>query len=179
MATKAKSQSAPKSESVPAPQQVQSSPLAATFTKALKLVEDGKHAEAAKALDVLVKEAQTAGEWGLKRRAQVYLALAESKLHPAKLEATDPIAEIESCLNHRDSEAAIKLAEKAIKSHPTHGVLHYLKAVAHAQSDQLEASADSLKKAMELDHDLVFQWHMEPDFNAIRKSALFGFTEGR
>jgi tetratricopeptide (TPR) repeat protein len=177
MATKAKSQSAPKSD--PLPQQIQPSPLAATFSKALKLVEGGKHAEAAKALEALIKEAQDAGEWGLKRRAQVYLALAEAKQHPAKIEATDAVSEIQSCLNHRDSEGAIKLVEKAIKSHPTHGILYYLKAVAHAQSDQVEASADSLKKAMELDHDLVFQWHMEPDFNAIRKSALFGFTEGR
>lgn len=177
MATKAKSQSTPKS--APLPQQNQPSPLAATFTKALKLVEGGKHAEAAKSLETLIKEAHTAGEWGLKRRAQVYLALTESKLHPAKTEATDAVSEIQSCLNHRQSEAAIKLVEKAIKSHPTQGVLYYLKAVAHAQSDQVEAAAESLKKAMDLDHDLVFQWHMEPDFNAIRKSALFGFTEGR
>ncbi|HJW72233.1 MAG TPA: hypothetical protein VJ486_05205 [Geothrix sp.] len=177
MATKAKTQSAPKS--APLPQQNQPSPLAATFTKALKLAEGGKHAEAVKALEALIKEAQAAGEWGLKRRAQVYLALSEAKLNPAKIGVTDAVSEIQACLNNHDSAGALKLLEKAIKSHPTHAVLHYLKAVAHAQSDQVEASAENLKKAMELDHDLVFQWHMEPDFNAIRKSSLFGFTEGR
>ena len=71
-----------------------------------------------------------------------------------------------------------KQVEKALKSHPTKGSLHYLRAVAFAQAENTEASAESLKKAMELDGDLVFQWHMEPDFNPIRKSPLFAFTEG-
>jgi Flp pilus assembly protein TadD len=115
----------------------------------------------------------------MKRRADIYLALCHAKTHEAKPGATDAVSEIEACLNRRDSEAAIKLADKAIKSHPDRGILHYLKAVAHAQNEQVEASADAMQKAMELDADLVFQWHMEPDFNPIRKSALFGFTEGR
>jgi len=115
MATKAKSESTPKSAPAPAPATAHPSPLAATFAKAVKLVDSGKHAEAVKAL----------------------------------------------------------------KSHPTSGSLHYLKAVAFAQAENVEASAESLKKAMELDADLVFQWHMEPDFNPIRKSPLFAFTEGR
>jgi hypothetical protein len=62
---------------------------------------------------------------------------------------------------------------------PTKGSLHYLRSVAFAQAENTEASAESLKKAMELDGGFVFQWHMEPDFNPIRKSPLFGFTEGR
>jgi Flp pilus assembly protein TadD len=176
MATKAKT--APVSKPAPAPVQTSHFPLAAALTKALKLVAAGKHAEAAKALESLAAEAQTAGDWPMKRRTQVYLALCESKLHPAKSVTPDPLTEIQACLNHRQTEQAIKLSEKALKSHPTKGSLHYLRAVAFAQADNTEGSAESLKKAMELDADLVFQWHMEPDFNSIRKSPLFAFTEG-
>jgi tetratricopeptide (TPR) repeat protein len=177
MATKAKTEPAPKSAPVPAP--VAPFPLAAAFAKAIKLVDSGKHAEAAKALELLIKEALAAGDWAMKRRAQIYLTLAESKLHPAKAGATDSVSEIQACLNRRDAAEAIKLADKAIKTHPTMGSLHYLRAVAFAQSENTEAAAESLKKAMDLDADFVFQWHMEPDFNAIRKSPLFAFTEGR
>jgi tetratricopeptide (TPR) repeat protein len=181
MATKAKTEpapkAAPKSEAGPAP--VAPFPLAPALAKAIKLVDGGKHAEAAKALELLIKEALATGDWAMKRRAQIYLALAESKLHPAKAGVTDPVSEIQACLNRRDAAEAIKLADKAIKSHPTVGSLHYLRAVAFAQSENTEAAAESLKKAMDLDEDFFFQWHMEPDFNSTRKSPLFAFTDGR
>ncbi len=176
MATKAKTETAPKS--VPAHAQPLPFPLAAALTKALKLVDAGKHTEASKALETLAVEAQAAGDFPMKRRAQVYLALCASKLHPAKAGAVDPVTEIQACLNHGHPDEALKLSEKALKGHLTKGSLHYLQAVAYAQAGNAEASAESLKKAMELDADFVFQWHMEPDFNAIRKSPLFAFTEG-
>jgi predicted Zn-dependent protease len=177
MATKAKTEPAPKSTS--APSQSAPSPLAAAFGKAIKLLDAGKHAEAATALETLMKEAEAAGDWSMKRRAQVYLSLADSKVHPAKAAVADPVTEIQACLNRHETNEALKLAEKALKSHPTMGSLHYLRAVAFAQEGNTEASAESLKKAVELDADFVFQWHMEPDFNPIRKSPLFAFTEGR
>ena len=175
MATKAKTE--PASKSASAPSHPAPSPLAVAFTKAVKLVESGKFPEAAKALEHLRDEAQAAGEWSMKRRAQVYLSLAEAKIHPPK--AADAVTEIQACLNRHETEEALKLSEKAIKSHPTKGALHYLRAVAFAQDENTEAAAESLKKAVELEADFVFQWHMEPDFNPIRKSPLFAFTEGR
>jgi predicted Zn-dependent protease len=184
MATKAKTEPAPKSTPKPAPKSeagpapVAPFPLASAFGKAIKLVDAGKHAEAAKALEQLIKEALATGDWAMKRRAQIYLDLAESKIHPPKTGITDPVSEIQACLNRRDAAEAIKLADKAIKSHPAVGSLHYLRAVAFAQSENTEAAAESLKKAMDLDADFVFQWHMEPDFNSTRKSPLFAFTEG-
>ena len=177
MATKAKTEPVPKS--TPAPAHAAPSPLAAAYGKAVKLVDAGKHAEAAKALETLMHEAQEAGEWSMKRRAQVYLGLCESKIHPPKTAVADPVTEIQACLNRRETDEALKLSEKAIKAQPTKGSLHYLRAVAFAQAENTEAAADSLKKAMELDASFVFQWHMEPDFNSIRKSPLFAFTEGR
>lgn len=182
MATKAKTDTAPKSTPAPspaAPTPAAPSPFAGSYAKAVKLFDSGKHAEAVKAFETLMHDTQAAGDWAVKRRAQIYLTLSEAKLHPAKAVAADPISEIQACLNRHNPDEALKLTEKALKSHPTTGSLHYLRAVAFAQSENTEASAESLKKAVDLDADFVFQWHMEPDFNPIRKSPLFAFTEGR
>ena len=175
MATKAKSTAAPK----PTPAQAPPSPHAATLAKGMKLVDTGKHAEALKVLEPLVHEAQADGDWAIKRRAQVYLALAHSRLDPPKAGGGDALSEAQAHLNRRESEAALKLLDKLIKAHPATGTLHYLRAVALAQTENAEGAAEALKKALELDSDLVYLWHMEPDFAAMRKSPLFGFTEGR
>jgi Flp pilus assembly protein TadD len=177
MATKAKTE--PVLKSAPLPPPVAPFPLASALAKAVKLVDSGKHSEAAKALEALIRDALATGDWSMKRRAQIYLTLSEAKLHPPKAGLTDPVSEIQACLNRREGAEAIKLADKAIKSHPSMGSLHYLRAVAFAQSENTEGAAESLKKAMDLDTDFVYQWHMEPDFNAIRKSPLFAFTESR
>ncbi len=175
MATKAKSTAAPK----PAPAAAPPSPHAATLAKAVKLVDSGKHAEAVPMLEALAQEAQVSGDWAVKRRAQVYLALAQGRLHPAKAAAADPMTEVQALLNRRETETAQKMVEKLLKEQPGKGLLHYLKALALAQAEQAEGAAESLRKALELDPDLVYLWHMEPDFAAMRKSPLFGFTEGR
>ena len=177
MATKAKSDTSPKSK--PAPARAPEHPLAAAFGKAVKLLDAGKAADAGKAFQDLIKEAEAGGDWAMKRRAQVYAALAEGKAHPAKPATADSISEIQACLNRRQTTEAMKLLDKELKAHAGKAVLHYLRAVAFAQSEQVEPSAEALRKALDLDGDLVFQWHMEPDFNAIRKSPLFAFTEGR
>lgn len=175
MATKAKSTATPKT----APAQAPPSPHAATLAKGVKLVDSGKHAEAIKVLEPLLQEAEATGDWAVKRRAQVYIALAQAKVHPTKALADDLLVEAQAHLNRRESEAALKLLEKLIKERPTFGTLHYLKAVALAQAENAEGAANALKKALELDPDLVYLWHMEPDFSVMRKSSLFAFTEGR
>ena len=177
MATKAKTETAPKSTPVPA--QAAPSPHAIAYAKAVKLVDTGKYPEAVKALEALMSEAQETGDWAVKRRAQVYLLLAQAKVNPPAKVTEDPLTEIQACLNRHATDEAVKLVDKAIKSHPAVGSLHYLRSVAFAQTENVEESAQSLKKAMELDANFVFQWHMEPDFNAIRKSPLFAFTENR
>jgi predicted Zn-dependent protease len=177
MATKAKTE--PAQKSTPVPPQAAANPLADAFGKALKLMDAAKYGEAAKALEGLMHEAEAAGDWAMKRRAQVYLTQAESKIHPSEAFQADTISEIQACINRREPAEALKLIEKALKTHAAKAVLYYLRAIAFAQSENTEASAESLKKAMELEPAFVYQWHMEPDFNTIRKSALFAFTEGR
>ena len=103
--------------------------------------------------------------------------LAQAKVNPPAVATLAPLTEIQACLNRHATDEALKLVDKAIKSNPAVGSLHYLRSVVFAQTENVEESAQSLKKAMELDGNFVFQWHMEPDFNAIRKSPLFAFTE--
>jgi predicted Zn-dependent protease len=170
---------ATKPKTTPTPSVTAPANLVGEFAKAVKLVDTGKHADAVKLLAPLVAESDAAGAFALKRRAQVYLAIAEHHANPAKAADLSPLTEIQACLNRGETEGAIQMAEKAIKATPTQGVLHYLRAVAFAQGDNAEGAADSLRKATELDGDLVYQWHMEPDFNSVRKSPLFAFTENR
>ncbi|HEX9081217.1 MAG TPA: tetratricopeptide repeat protein [Holophagaceae bacterium] len=176
MVTKAKSTAAPKTA---APAAAPPSPHADTLAKGVKLVDSGKHAEAVPVLEALVREAQASGDWAMKRRAQVYLSLAQDRLAPAKAATADPVTEVQAHLNRRDSEAALKLLDKLLKEHSSKALFHYLRAVALAQREQAEDAAESLKKALDLDPDLLYLWHMEPDFAAMRKSPLFAFTEGR
>lgn len=176
MATKAKTDGA---TNQPASAGDVPSALPAAFEKALALLDGGKAAQAIQAFEALVADAQAAGEWAVKRRAQVYLALAQGKADPAAPAQADPLTEIQARLNQRDTGEAHRLLDKALKGTPNQGVLHYLRAIAHAQAENAEASADALKRALELDRDLVFQWHMDKDFDPIRKSPLFAFTENR
>ena len=177
MATKAKTAPTPKA-ALPADQAAASSATSA-FEHALGQFEAGKHAEAAKALEAVVGAADEAGEWAVKRRAQIYLGLAQTKQNPPKAVKPTALVEIQASLNRRNTEEAMKLIDKEVKDHPTLAVAYYLRSLAFAQTENVEASADSLNRALELDPDLVFQWHMDPDFNAIRKSPLFAFTENR
>jgi tetratricopeptide (TPR) repeat protein len=149
------------------------------LAKGMELVDTGKHAEAVSVLEPLVREAQASGDWAMKRRAQVYLTLAKEHLSPAKAGGTDPMTEVQVLLNRRSHQEALTRLDKLAKDRPTLGLIHYLRAVAFAQAEQAEAAAEAMKKALELDPDLLYLWHMEPDFAAMRKSPLFAFTEGR
>lgn len=168
---------ATKPKTTPTPAVTAPANLVTEFAKAVKHVDSGKHADAVKVLTTLVEEAEAASAFALKRRAQVYLTIAQRHATPAKAADLNAVTEIQACLNRRETENAIQLAEKAIKASPSKGVLHYLRAVAFAQGDNVEGAADSLRRATELEPDLVYQWHMERDFDGVRKSTLFAFTE--
>lgn len=173
MVTKAKAKTEPTAKTA-APH-----PLAEEFAKAVKLFEAGKHAEAGKAFEALIAKAQDAGQWHLKRSALGYFAVCERHTHAPKEPKRSPEAEAQMCLNAKDAEGALKVLDKAIKTHPDVAKLHYLKAVALAQLDQEEPCAASLKAALDLDADLTFQFRMEPDFEDMRDHPAFGFALGR
>ncbi len=172
---KAKQDAAPQA----APKGAGPHPLAEEFAKAIKLMEAGKGADAAKALEGLVTKAHEQGQWHLKRSAQSYLNLAHRQTATPKETKLSPEAEAQLELNRKDPKAALATLEKALKTHPKEAKLHYLKAVALAQLEQDEPCAASLKAALELDADLTYLFRMEPDFEDMRDHPAFGFALGR
>lgn len=150
-------------------------PAAADFAKAVKLLDEHKAAEAEKLLESVLE--QVGEDLVLKRRARIYLDLAKSKAHPAKAEALPAEEEVQALLNRRDHAGAQSVLARALKAHPKQANLHYLKAIAHAQAEQAEPCAESLKQALALDPEVIYLWRLEPDFAAFRKSSLFAFTE--
>ena len=167
MVTKAKTATAPAARSA-------SHPLADELSKAVKLVDGQKYAEAVKALEHLAAEAK---DVSMRRHIHTYLELARAKAHPAKPHAEEPEVEVQVLLNHHAHSEAIKALDKAIKSQPKKADLHYLKAVALAQAGEAEACATALKQAIALDKDMLYLFRLEPDFAEFRKSPIFAFTE--
>lgn len=171
MVTKSKAQPAPHTPKTP-------HPLHDEFGKGMKLFEQGKRAEAAKVFEAVVGKAREAGEVHLLRSAQTYLHLS-SEAGNAQEEKLSAEMEAQLELNRKDPKAAIAALDKALKNHPKEAKLHYLKAVALAQEDQEEASAASLKAALELDSSLAYVFRLEPDFEEMRGSSAFAFTHGK
>ena len=167
--TKAPAQPAPKAHN----------PLHDEFGKAVKLFEQGKRAEAAKHFEALVEKAREAGEVHLLRSARNYLALCQEEGGASKEAKLAPELEAQLLLNRKDATGAIALLDKALKTHPKEARLHYLKAVALAQQDQEEASAASLKAALELEPSFAHVFRLEPDFEEMRGSSAFAFAQAK
>lgn len=169
----AKAKSAPSAKSA-AP--VLPDGLGDQLAKAITLMESHKHAEAAPAFEALAKAATERGLYGLERTVRTYQQLLPAKDAKGKGEA-HPEMDIQVLLNRRDAAAAIAAADKALKAHPDRAQLHYLKAAALAQKGEAEASADSLKQALQLNADLLYTYQLEADFEPMRRQAAFAAFE--
>ncbi len=146
------------------------------LSKAVSLVEAKKFDEAAPALEALAKAAAERGLLGLERTVRTYQALLPPKEgRPQSAEA--PELEIQLKLNARDFDGALALADKALKTRATNAQLHYLRATALAKKEQAEASAEALKKAIDLDPVFLFIYRLESDFDAIRRQAAYAPLE--
>lgn len=167
--TKAPAQPAPKAHN----------PLHDEFGKAVKLFEQGKRTEAAKHFEGLTEKAREAGEVHLLRSARTYLALCGEESGAAKESKVGPEMEAQLLLNRKDAKGAIAAVDKALKTHPKEARLHYLKAVALAQLDQEDASAASLKTALELEPSFAHVFRLEPDFEEMRGSSAFSFVQAK
>jgi len=145
-----------------------------SFTEALELLNAGKLDAAATAFTQVQAEAMSQERLNLARTARGYLAAIEARLHGQDApgaEAAEMSAQF--LLNQKNPQEALDALDKAIKAMPERAVLHYLKAMAHAQLGQIQESADALGKAAEFDADLLFQFRLEPDFDSIRHSGPF------
>lgn len=142
------------------------------LAKAIQLVDGKKHAEAEGLLQELMKEAAEARHLGLERTAHTYLKVCEAA-RPAKGASVLPELQAQLHLNRRETKEAFEVLEKALKAHKDRASLHYLKAVAHAQSGDGAGAAAALTQALQLDGDLRFVYRLEPDFDAYRREAAF------
>ena len=148
--------------------------LDAMFSKALQLFTDSKLEEAKAAFEAVQDEAIKQERLNMGRSAKAYLAGIRGRLedrNAAAPEAAELAAQVR--LNAHKPEEALALLEKALPKAAGKADLHYLIALAHAQMDQFQASADALAKALELKPDLIFQYRLEPDFDGLRHAAPF------
>jgi Tfp pilus assembly protein PilF len=132
-----------------------------------------KHKEAAQLFEAIAKEAAAVGNFGLVKAAKSYIAYKEHQSAP--LMEADPIQQAVFLLNSRQTEEALKIIDKTLKTQEGHAHLHYIKAIAHANAEQPELAEESLKKAIELDPALLNVYKLEPDFKPYRNTP--GFAE--
>jgi len=154
--------------------------LGAMLAKALEQFNAGSLKEALAAFETLQEEAVKHEDFRLGRTAQGYLAGIRTRLESQVAQAPlTPELSVQVALNHHDPEAALAQAEEGLKAHPDHAGLHYLKALALAQLDQAQPSADALVKATSLDPGLIYQFRLDADFDGLRHAAPFAvFNRG-
>ena len=140
-------------------------------------MEAKKYAEAEAIFESLVGSAKELGNLGLQRMVQNYLSVCHEHTTKASKGHISPEAEAQMLLNRGDAKAALTLLDKALKASPNHAAQHYLKASAHAQLGDAEASAEALNHALLLDGDLLNLYRLEPDFEKVRNLAPFAAIE--
>jgi tetratricopeptide (TPR) repeat protein len=166
MATKTKTSEA----SAPAPE----GSVEQVFSEGLSRLDGGDLVAAAKAFTYVQEEAVRQDRLNLVRTARSYLAAIQARMEE-KGEASKESSEMaaQMLLNRKDPGGALAKVAAGLQAAPDRAALHYLKALAHAQLGQGQESADALARAVELDPDLLFQFRLEPDFEAVRHSAPF------
>jgi hypothetical protein len=154
--------------------------LEAMLAKALAQFDGGDVKGAAAAFAALQEQSLQQDEYRLARTAQRYLDGIRLRQETAAADpAVTPEMGIQVALNRRESEGALAQADAALKAHPDRAGLHYLKAMALAQADKADASAEALAKATSLDPGLLYQFRLEPDFDGVRQAAPFAaFNRG-
>jgi tetratricopeptide (TPR) repeat protein len=166
MATKTITSETSASGSVPSVEQ--------TFSAGLEHLNGGRLIEASTAFKYVLAQAVEQDRLGLGRTARGYLAAIDARLREQdKAAEQTPEMTAQLLLNQKQAEAALPGLDQALLAQPERATLHYLKAVAHAQLEQGQESADALAKAVELEPDYLFQFRLEPDFDALRHSGAF------
>ena len=166
MATKTKTSETSASAPVPSVEQ--------TFSEGLEHLDAGRLIEASTAFKFVLAQAMEQERLGLGRTARGYLAAVDARLREqGKPGEETPELTAQLLLNQKQAEVALAGLDLALAAQPERATLHYLKAVGHAQLEQGQESADALAKAVELDPDYLFQFRLEPDFDALRHSGAF------
>jgi tetratricopeptide (TPR) repeat protein len=165
---------ATKTKTSETPAQVPVSPVEKVFSEGLELLNAGKLAEAAKAFEYVQTEAVSQERLNLSRTARGYLTAIQTRLDAAKTLAPETLEmTVQLLLNQQDATQAVELLAKGLEAHPDRAILHYLNAVAFAQLEQVQPSADALAQAISLDADFLYQFRLESDFDGLRQQAPF------
>ena len=151
--------------------------LDSQLTKALGLVGSKHYAEAMEIFKALMGPAKESGNIALQRTLHNYLVVCEHKTAKALKGTASPEGDVQWLLNKKDSTGALAFLEKSIKAMPTSGILQFLKATAHAQLGDAEASADALNRSLLLNGDLIHLYRLETDFDSVRNMAPFAAIE--
>lgn len=154
--------------------QTRDAALEATFNKALGLFQEGKLTESLALFDGLHEEANEQQNYRLGRSVEGYQKAIQARIE-AQEAGTVPSVElaVQLKLNSHDAEGALAALEPALQAHPDHANLHYLKALALAQMDQAQPSADALAQASTLDPSILYQFRLEEDFDGLRHTTPF------
>jgi tetratricopeptide (TPR) repeat protein len=150
------------------------SPVEKKYSDGLELFHAGKLDESAKAFEFVLAEGAAQERLNLVHSARGYLTAIKARHDAKKTPAPDsPEMAAQMRLNEQDPDGARVILEKALQANPDRAILHYLDAVACAQLDQVQASADALARAINLDPDVLFQFRLESDFDGLRQQAPF------
>ncbi len=147
------------------------------LTKALGLMESKHYTEAMEQFKAITGPAKEIGNIALQRTVRNYLVVCEHKTAKAPKGGATPEGDAQWLLNRKDSTGALALLEKSIKAAPTSGILQFLKATAHAQLGDAEASAEALNRSLLLNSDLLHLYRLETDFDGVRNMAPFAAIE--
>jgi hypothetical protein len=156
---------------------ISSRPLESVFSDALGLLDAGKRKEAIQALTVLEGEAVAAGKIGFARAVRVRLTALHAAADDTEVTQAAPALEAQVHLNRQDPDAALVVIEKGLKKAVADARLHYLKALAFAQKNQAEVSAEALGEALKHEPTLIHQFRNERDFDRVRGEAAFAGFE--
>lgn len=166
MATKAKTAETP----------VAALTLEARLGAAVELFHAGK-ADAEKALQAVVVDAEAEGRLAVARAARNHLKALEARQEQKGEGVVDPILEATILVNSHESVKAIQVLEKAASTHGQEPRYHYLRALALAGEGENDAAAEAIRKAVELDRTVLYQFRIEPDLSALRAHPALASLE--
>jgi len=144
------------------------------FSEALELLQKGELAEAKDLFESIASS--NPDEPVLTERARTYARICNRKGRPEDPEPDAPdqfYYQAVLLLNDGDSDAAIKLLDKALQSAPSSAKFLYARASASAIKGNTEQAVSDLRQAIAADPQIRFQATNDPDFEQIREEPAF------
>jgi tetratricopeptide (TPR) repeat protein len=149
--------------------------LESRLNGAIELLSANKVDKALSEFEAIAAEAIAADNFAMARVAKSYI-VHNQKRGVASADA-DPIHEAVFLLNDKQTDAAMEKVDKILKKEKANAQAHYLKSLVYAKTQQIELASESLKRAAEIDPDVIHIYRLEPEFKNCRKSSIFACFE--